>query len=600
MQQIIWNKIRSNSLFLKVVSIVIISVVCVSALTMSIAIRTSEGVYISTFSKSNSQVIGQIRNNLLEFNDETIGVMNVINSSWAFRHYLTTSDHTSTLASYAIYSMTQQLNSALTPDYSDKMHILVLGLNGTSYVGSNALLTTPVAEILKSDVTQKALASPKNIIYQYNAKGFTSLTQDDSVIIASKVLKKPGTTSPYGVAYIMVKQQSIQSFYRNFSNSLNNILLLDDKGIVVSASAKQLINTRSLTVQTAVKRIETEHLPFLNADLGSRNVTIIEQHVAYMNYYIVGIIDREVVLREMSNSNSIVLMGSTIAILVIVIVFFVIRKTTKPISNLVRQVPQVIQGDFSTHIPVEGSYETRKLSIAFNHMLDGLNSYVDQLINVQSEKRKAEIHALQMQINPHFIYNTLTSIKWLIWQGETEKSCQTIDAFIALLRNTISKRDEIISAAEEMANLKNYVYLQQIRYGDKIKAHFFLEEGCEHCLMPKLVLQPFLENSFFHAFQETSSGSIYIYIGRHGDNLVSEIIDNGVGMSQAQIDVQLSHANEEMEHFTGIGISNVNDRLKLLYGEKYGVSISSEPNKGTIMTITIPVQEGKTAMANNP
>jgi Predicted signal transduction protein with a C-terminal ATPase domain len=600
MQQIIWNKIRSNSLFLKVVSIVIISVVCVSALTMSIAIRASEEVYISTFSKSSSQVIGQVRNNMLEFNDEAIGVMNVINNSWAFRHYLTTSDHTSTLASYSIYSMIKQLDSALTPDYSDKMNILVLGLNGTSYVGSNALLTTPVEEILSSDITQKALASPKSMTYQYCAKGFTSLTQDDSVIIASKVLMNPGTNSPYGVAYIMIKQQSFQSFYRNFSSSANNILLLDDKGNVVSADTKQLINTKFLTVQNAVKRIEAEHLPFLNADLGARKVTIIEQYVSYMNYSIVGIIDREAVLSEISNSNSIVLMGSTIALLVIVIVFFVIRKTTKPISNLVRQVPQVIQGDFSTHIPVEGSYETRKLSIAFNHMLDGLNSYVDQLMNVQGEKRKAEIHALQMQINPHFIYNTLTSVKWLIWQGETEKSCRTIEAFISLLRNTISNQDAVISAAEEMANLKNYVYLQQIRYGDKIKAHFFLEEGSERSLMPKLILQPFLENSFFHAFQETASGSIYIYIGRHGDNLVSEIIDNGVGISQAQIDVLLSHDSKGMGHFTGIGIGNVNDRLKLLYGEKYGVSISSEPSKGTIMTITIPVQEEKTALEENP
>ena len=118
--------------------------------------------------------------------------------------------------------------------------------------------------------------------------------------------------------------------------------------------------------------------------------------------------------------------------------------------------------------------EIQELAKSYNRMLHDINHYVDSIIEIQKQKRQAEIHALQMQINPHYIYNTLTSIKWLIMQGDTVKSTKAIDAFIKLLRSTISKSDEYISVEEEIENLKNYMYINEIRYGEKIKTEFFI------------------------------------------------------------------------------------------------------------------------------
>lgn len=115
---------------------------------------------------------------------------------------------------------------------------------------------------------------------------------------------------------------------------------------------------------------------------------------------------------------------------------------------------QVKNGDFKNYVQVKGSSEVRDLSSTFNSMLDDLNSYMNEKMTMEKEKRKAEIHALQMQINPHFIYNTLSSVKWLIWQDDTDKSIKTIDAFISLLRNTISNKNEMITINEEIENLK--------------------------------------------------------------------------------------------------------------------------------------------------
>ena len=300
---------------------------------------------------------------------------------------------------------------------------------------------------------------------------------------------------------------------------------------------------------------------------------------------------RNIVLSEIYDSSEIIAVSILIASIFIAITFFVIRRTTKPISALVKVMPKIIHGDFNNHIPVVGSYEVRELSANFNFMLDGLNNYVHAQIKMQKEKRKAEIHALQMQINPHFIYNTLASIKWLMWQGSTEKSIQTIDAFISILRNTISNKNEMITIPEEIENLNNYVLINHIRYGDNINVNFFVMPNCENYVIPKLILQPFIENAFFHGFNERNNGSIHVFVNEQNQNLICEIIDNGVGMTAEEVKKILNDSSKKHEHFTSIGIQNVNDRIKLLYGDDYGISISSELCKGTTVRVTIPAQK---------
>ena len=224
-------------------------------------------------------------------------------------------------------------------------------------------------------------------------------------------------------------------------------------------------------------------------------------------------------------------------------------------------------------------------------MLDGLNNYVHEQIKMQKEKRKAEIHALQMQINPHFIYNTLASIKWLMWQGNIEKSTETIDAFISLLQNTISNKNEMITIIEEIENSKNYVLINHVRYGNNINVNFFVVPNCEDYIIPKLILQPFIENAFFHGFTDKSTGSIHVFVNEQGGNLICEIIDNGVGIANEDIKNILRKSSKKHEHFTSIGVNNVNDRIKLLYGDDYGVTITSELNKGTTVKVIIPAQK---------
>ena len=181
----ILEKLRSNSLLLKILSVMLLSVICVATLTLSISIRASEDVYVDTFTESNSQIIGQIRENMGRFNDEISEIMSVIKNNWAFRSYLTSEDRSSATASYTQYSMVWNLEHALPPDYFEKMSIVLVGVNGSSYLSSDAGLTVSVEELLDSAVTQETRRQPNRILYQYVDDGFTTLTQGDSAIVAS-------------------------------------------------------------------------------------------------------------------------------------------------------------------------------------------------------------------------------------------------------------------------------------------------------------------------------------------------------------------------------------------------------------------------------
>lgn len=236
---------------------------------------------------------------------------------------------------------------------------------------------------------------------------------------------------------------------------------------------------------------------------------------------------------------------------------------------------------------VEGTTEVQELASTYNYMLDDLKHYVEELVQTQKKQQQAEISALQMQINPHYIYNTLASIKWLVYQNDTPKTVRTIDAFISLLRNTISNSDEFISVSQEMINIQNYILINQTRYGDSIQIEYYISRTCEACLLPKMILQPFIENTFFHAYPEGRCGTIQIVVKQEGSKLTIQIIDDGIGMTREKV-LKIMNEKTKKEHYSGIGVHNVQERLKLLYGDDYGIHIISE-KKSTMVEIVLPV-----------
>ena len=585
------SALHPGSLFRKIACVVVSGVLVVSTFTLAAAFQMTRQGYVETMSRSNQQIMAMVQAKMETMNDRITDVELTINNSWAFSQYLKTepeNPRTFTL----VYDMIKQLDTVKPDTFYD---VAVIGMNGQSYVSNQSSLSIPVEELLKSKITQEAREHPNQILYRYMPSGITKNSKDSSAFIALKALTSPGSQTVYGFAYVVMKQQDLQAFFDNLGNSTNNLMLLDGSGTVISAPKHSLVGQKDGELEQIIRDMDSKEESSRYTALQNQQVLVLTRTMPRWNLHIVSAFDYLRALNEMQGGAYILSICLAVTVLVLAAVFFFISQITRPINRLVHTMDKVTEEGLPDHIEViRGGYEVQQLSSAFRMMMEHLNRYVRQLIELEQEKRRMEIHTLQMQINPHFIYNTLTSIKWLIWQKDSEKAVKSIDTFSLLLHNTIGGSRQLIPASEEVENLKNYIFLQKIRFGQQIQTDICLSPSAAGCRMPRLLLQPFLENSFFHAFADRKKGVISVLIDCHNESLCCELIDDGAGMPQSKADELLAGPPDEDSR--SIGIRNVNARIHLLFGEQYGVKIFSEPGHGTSVKVTLPIiREGDDA-----
>lgn len=585
------SNLESTGLLFRVSSIVIISILCVFLGTSLITVNISKNVLVDTFSKANHKILLQIIENLSSLNDNIINIMNIIDNNNNFEKYLT--EEMNFKEEYEmLYNMVATLDAVPNKDYHD-ISVLILGTSGKTFIkGHNYFSFLEPEKLLDSDLIKNALEHEESIFYQFSEFPVVNSESTSTAITSIKVLRNDDN-EVYGYVFVFISQADLRKYYLPFVGNSNNITLLSQDGTIVSSSRSYEIGDVDKNLLSISNEIQNNKLEYIDSKIKSRDVAILSDYLPTYNFNVVGIIDKNVILDEVYNTNKIFLFNILIAFIFLILTFIIIKQTTDPLSNLAYKMSQITRKNFENYVEIKGSSEVRELSNSFNSMLDDLNKYIIDTKQMEKEKRKAEIHALQMQINPHFLYNTLSSIKWLIWQGDIDKSTKTIDAFISLLRNTISNKNEMVTIKEEVENLKNYVFINHVRYGNNIQVNYFVDENCEDYIIPKLILQPFIENSFFHGFVDRTEGFIHVFINENDGKLICEIIDNGIGIPQDSIKTILKHCSNKSEHFTSIGVNNVNDRIKLLYGEEYGLKITSQVNCGTTVKIVIPALNSK-------
>lgn len=569
----------------KIVLAVVVGIILAVFSVTAIIVNLSEDIFVNTYGKSQEKVFLQIEKELNHYHENLSKIIDSVEVSWAFRIYFSDKEMNSTRTFRNFYKMDEDLKNAIPTNISD-VSVMLVGLNEKTYLNRAETIISSAKEILESDVSKKAMEKKGSIVYQYADSGFTSTTRNTPVVMATKALCYPESGEMYALIYVTMKEEDMEKFYQHFTSEYANFYMTDSQGKIISTNQKGVLENKS---GKNLRVAEKEEKLRCDAMENGKEVIVLQKYLPYYNYTMYGVIDSRNALGRLYNIPMLWGVCAAIAMGVIIATYFFVKQTTKPLSVLVNKMANARNEKYDGQIEVTGSYEIQELTSTYNAMLEDLNRYIEELMNVQKEKRKAEISALQMQINPHYVYNTLASIKWLIYQGEIEKSTKAIDAFISLLRSTIGNTDEYTTVEKEIENLKNYVFINNTRYGDKVQVEYFVNFGCEECQIPKMILQPFVENAFFHAFPYERKGKITILVRKLDDNLQIQIIDDGVGIDQKRLK-EISEGNTKTEHFTGIGVNNVDDRLKLLYGSQYGILIESEENKGTRITVCIPVK----------
>ena len=266
---------------------------------------------------------------------------------------------------------------------------------------------------------------------------------------------------------------------------------------------------------------------------------------------------------------------------------FLSRALSRPLRGLEEAMEQFEQdADNFSYKPGGGLMELRALSESFGHMVLKIQQLVARVRSEEINLRKTELRALQAQINPHFLYNTLDSISWMCERGKNAEAVRMVNALARLFRISISRGHELIPIRSELQHAESYLQIQSYRYKNQFRYVFDVEEGCLDYLCNKITLQPIIENAIYHGINGlVDQGEIRVGVRFRGEDILFTVEDNGTGMDEEQIRAVMS---KERSDRAGIGVKNVNDRLKIYFGPRYGISIESAPDEGTRVHILMP------------
>ncbi len=365
------------------------------------------------------------------------------------------------------------------------------------------------------------------------------------------------------------------------------IYIIDNSGNMVYHPQQQMIYAGLKTENTMDALIREPGSYFDDYDGERRIMTI--KNVGYSGWKIVGVSYVDELVTNKKYFNNLILYISLFGIAFEVLAsMFISAKISQPIKRLEKQMNKLEKGDFNISVEEKGEDEVRRLSKAFNMMVAKIKMLMDQIITEQEGKRKSELKALQAQINPHFLYNTLDSIIWMNENKNYEGVTVMVAALAKLFRISLSRGHEIICIADELEHARSYLTIQKIRYKDKFEYTIDVEPGLQSERTLKLILQPIIENAIYHGISPLNEkGIIKITVISEGDNILFQVSDNGYGI-KPEILKELLVQESTSYHSGGVGLKNVNERIKLFYGEEYGIEIKSEIDVGTTVCIRIP------------
>lgn len=450
------------------------------------------------------------------------------------------------------------------------------------------------------DITQqgwfvKALNKPENL--HFSSSHVQNMFVDSNnryywVISLSRgvELTKDGNTSG-GILVVDMNFSSVEHLFTKVNaGDRCYMYLMNREGEIIYHPRQNLIYSE-LSDENNEVAVSYEDGTHTEEFMGQKRIVVVKT-VGYTGWKIVSVIPEEELYEDSNQINVVWVTVLAIAILMMIAVNQYISTTiTRPINRLEDSVKQ-LELQHPEKIYVGGSTEIQHLGSSIRSMVAQMRELMDDVVKEQKEKRKNELDALQSQINPHFLYNTLDSIIWMIESERYEEAIDMVTALANLFRISLSKGKTIITIAEEFMHAKNYSSIQMLRFKNKFEVSFLLDDKIKEYPITKLVIQPILENAMYYGM-ETMDGDGEILVSGYEKNgeIYIDIIDNGIGMSPEQVENLLTDKhNYVRKRGSGIGLRNVDQRIKLYFGEEYGLTIKSEPDVGTKVTIHLPMR----------
>ena len=576
-----------SSIFMAISVLVLCAVVIVTAVSMRYtrsSIFENSVVYTKT-------IIQQMTQNIDSYIDYMDNIALMVSESDDVQNFLFSDNDSSEFRKRLSSQYSTILNSR-----NDIRNLGVLCVGGKYLVNEGTQTLNPYLDIEGQEWYQKAMSS----------EGASSLTSSHVqhviqgerpwVITLSRRIPNnlDNGKDRDGIFFIDLNYSAISGLCDN--NSIGEkgyIFIVDENGnIVYHPQQKQLYNELQTENIDIVMNADSDTVITDNSDNGKLYTISRSEKTGWT---VVGCMNVGELMKNSRQAQSIyILMAAALVVIALLISNLIARNITLPIQRLRDSMAKVQEGDFETaDVEVVSENEIGSLTTSFNVMTHRIQELMEQNIYEQKEKRKSELKALQSQINPHFLYNTLDSIIWMAEGKKNEEVVLMTASLARLLRQSISNEDELVSVGQEVEYARSYLTIQKMRYKDKLEFQIDVAPEISKVMIIKLVLQPIIENAIYHGLKYKESRGLLIVHGyAENDRAVLEIIDNGVGMDQQTLD-HIFERHKVNYHSNGVGVYNVQKRLQLYYGSDFGITYRSRVGEGTMATITIPMnQEG--------
>ncbi|GBG10567.1 two-component sensor histidine kinase [Paenibacillus agaridevorans] len=450
---------------------------------------------------------------------------------------------------------------------SDIERLDILGFNGFSYTGGYSNKSLDANEPWAKEAAERG-----GMPYWY-------AIEDGEFMVYSRLITGNKANETLGFIRIVIPSYRLESVLNRFQPMDTGVLLLIDRNqnpiIGRSQDVKELAQTLAFGNSAASNRYATFN--------GSK--LFVTQYVLdKTDWLFVSAVPREDILQGTAQIRGYFFNTVLIILLItITIAIWTTQRFTRPFKQFIRMMRDVERNNFKSRMDITAKDEIGQLAISYNRMAQRVDSLINEVYEQQILKNEAEWNALQAQINPHFLYNTLDSINWIARSHRITDIVKMVTALSKLFKLSLAKKDKLIAVEEELQYIRYYAQIQETRFSDRISIHIDVPELLMAYKIPRFILQPLVENSIVHGLERKEGpGRVDIKGAEYGDKIFFIIQDNGVGIPAAKLQTLLERNVRNDKH---LGLSNVDERIKLLYGEEWGLKLDSIEGEGTIVEV---------------
>ena len=456
------------------------------------------------------------------------------------------------------------------------------------------------------NITTDEIADTTELLERYG-RAFWSIDSQGRLLM-HRLLVNISTTRAVGQITIAINPRYLTGIYEHELSGRGYILIFDKEGNFISSENAYINDMASLLFESSEQTGDTEF-----SHDGEQYIisTIRFPEDDFELFHILSLRELGLYTRTLPLVTSLAAVAAVIA--TIIVAQIISRRVTGSINLLTKGIRRFADGDLKSPVQVKSVDEIGYLAVEFNRMAGSIKQLIDNIYDAEQKKRKAETNALRFEysaletkINPHFIYNTLESINSLAKLKGADDISQMVCLLGNLLRDNISSTVETVPLEKEIDNISRYLQIQKLAYGEKFDVHITICEDAQEAMVPKFILQPLVENAIIHGILVSiKPGNLFLNVERQDKNLYITLRDDGVGVSKEKLikllDYSIEAKNESGTH-TKVGVRAVDKRLKILYGEEYGLRVESEENAGTTVNLVMPfftVEEESKRFVNN-